>query len=267
MEIVKSKFKNKYWVKDSKGRRVTSKFELRDKIRTTGPFTRFTIEGYNEYLIVGDELMKIDKFRKISDNLYHVSSKGEDGNIQSDVLYDQNGLVVLGGVKYCSMVKEDLYIFMSIEHGKCGIINDKGEWVLEPKYASIQPFNNRPYTVAYEDCNSQFVVIDVNGEVKSKKIDCDGLIILRSNVLRVQRGKLYGLINMQGEEIVPCKYHEIELCDSGYYSLRYNTLYGFADPKGKIVVDCIYKDIEESPDGFVVYDKQTSFEVISKKDR
>lgn len=60
-----------------------------------------------------------------------------------------------------------------------------------------------------------------------------------------QDGKiLYGLINKQGQFILPCKYSRIGTLSDGLVAIKdINNKCGYADVKGNIVVPCQYKEV------------------------
>ena len=123
------------------------------------------------------------------------------------------------------------------------------------------------YDVNYDDgtyktkaLNSKNEEIFVgNNQVEAiENLDENQNLSYNKKVLKIQKNNKYGLINMEGVEVLPCEYDEI----SSMKGLE-NTLlilkdgnYGVANEEGKVIIPTNYKEIQnlgkEASQGFIV---------------
>jgi len=105
------------------------------------------------------------------------------------------------------------------DNGLYGVINPRGQFVVECKYSKIYPFN-------------------------------EGFAAVLSKDNKV------GFIDSYGEEIVPCKYDfdkydKYRFSEGRAYVLTGNR-YGYIDVTGKVVIDFIYSAARDFHDGFAI---------------
>jgi tetratricopeptide (TPR) repeat protein len=129
-----------------------------------------------------------------------------------------------------------------------GLISPKGEGILEAIYSSISEIDASTFNVTL---NSQSFLVDLNGTVKSQKYtSIEPLSYLSATNLyyKVELKKKQGLINKNGEVVIPLSYESIN--EAGDYFIVSNTLpklgtlYGIIDQKGKVLLDFKYKNID-----------------------
>ena len=78
------------------------------------------------------------------------------------------------------------------------------------------------------------------------------------NVLRVKKGEKYGIINLDGTELLPCEYDEIVAQPEveKFTKISKEGKVGIADNEGKIIIQPQYQDIQDlgkdNKDGFIV---------------
>lgn len=158
--------------------------------------------------------------------------------------------------------------YASFEDNKYGVINSKGENVIEPSYQELITIPNKNkdvflcvYDVDYtngkyktkalnsknEEIYSQYENIEV-----IENYDTNNNIKYNSNVLKVQKDNKYGLINLDGKEILPCEYNEISALIGNENSIKIikDGKVGIVDNNGKKVVDAKYKDIKKLSDDY-----------------
>ena len=65
-------------------------------------------------------------------------------------------------------------------------------------------------------------------------------------MLQVKLDDGYGLINIEGEEIIPCKYDDFirfNLCNKNLFQVKSDNKYGLIDVEGKDFIPCKYDDL------------------------
>ena len=133
------------------------------------------------------------------------------------------------------------------------------------------------YDVNYDDgtyktkaLNSKNEEIFVgNNQVEAiENLDENQNLSYNKKVLKIQKNNKYGLINMEGVEILPCEYDEI----SSMKGLE-NTLlilkdgnYGVANEEGKVIIPTNYKEIQnlgkEASQGFIVKNTEEKYGIV-----
>lgn len=170
-------------------------------------------------------------------------------------------------------------------NGKWGVINSKGETILEPTYEEMVQVPNKSkkvfictYDVDYnagtykskavneknETLFSQYAKIEV-----IQNSDEDDNLQTEENLLKVLKDGKYGIIDFDGKEILPCEYDEIYGLNgvkNSIITVRGNKK-GLIDSKGNIIISNEYKDIKtltnKYENGYIVQNDQDKFGVIS----
>lgn len=103
-------------------------------------------------------------------------------------------------------------------NGKCGLINSSGKVVLSPKYTWIDSLINKRAVLFYNFSESVFIrafygVVDERGKLVVKPenfnwindFERDGTSEIRTSDVAVSgiKGSLYGIINAEGEFLIP----------------------------------------------------------------
>jgi len=175
------------------------------------------------------------------------------------------------------------YIVEYVE-GKWGVINSKGETIIEPSYSDM--------IVIPDETKEVFIVtenVDLDAETYSSKaidekseqlftdydkveaiqtIDEDGVIDTASAVLKVSKDDKYGLININGKELLACDYDDIQATDgnSNCYVVSKDKKYGLVDNGGNIIIECKYNEVDQLTDryedGFVVKNDKGKYGLI-----
>ena len=179
------------------------------------------------------------------------------------------------GESYYTMFKDN----------KWGVINSKGETIIDPSYAEmiIIPDNKKDVFICTYDVNYE------NGDYKTKALNSKNEQIFKnfdkiealqnsdennnlwyeSNALRVQKNGKYGLINLDGREILSCEYDEITAMKGISNSLKTKKedKYGIANSEGKVIIENKFADIEtlgnNDKSGFIVKGEDGKFGVVN----
>ena len=170
------------------------------------------------------------------------------------------------------------------QDGKWGVINSKGEVVVEAEYGEmiIIPDSKKQvfictYEVNYSDNTYKTKAIDSNNsqlftsynsvEVLSN-YDSNNNIWNEENILKVEKDGKFGLINLDGVELLACNYDKIETIKGVKNSIlvQKNEKYGLVNNQGDIILDCDYSDINaltnDYTDGYVVKIQRINMELF-----
>lgn len=179
---------------------------------------------------------------------------------------------------------DNINYFTSFSDNKYGIINSKGETVIEPSYTEmlIVPNSKKDVFLCVYDVNY------TSGEYKTKALNSKNEEIFKDyeqvevldnydinknvsydqNALRVKKNGKYGLINLDGKEILECKYDEIKTIKEIENSIliKENDKYGLVDSNGKIIVKPEYSDIKrlslDYTKGYIVVNNEGKYGII-----
>lgn len=95
-------------------------------------------------------------------------------------------------------------------------------------------------TVIVLPVSAQYQEPDLSPEAKAAIEKYDSRTIFIGGFSKVSLNGKFGLINTNGEEIVPCKYDYVSYFHENMVEVRLNGKYGFFDIHGKEVVPCKY---------------------------
>lgn len=160
---------------------------------------------------------------------------------------------------------------------KWGVINSNGETIIDPSYAEmiVIPDNKKDVFICTYDVNYE------TGDYKTKAINSKNEQIFKDyaqieaiqnsdennnlwyekNALKVMKNNKYGLINLDGKEILPTQYDEIQGIKgiSNCLKIKKENQYGIANAEGKIIIESKYSDItilgKDDKSGFIVKDE------------
>lgn len=200
-------------------------------------------------------------------------------------------MFIVGLVKLLNIDPKNDEKIISIDYysvytnGKWGVINSKGETVLEPSYEEMVQVPNKSkeifictYDVDYSaNTYKSKAVNDKNETLFSQyemvetlqNSDENNNLSIEENILKVSKNGKYGIIDLEGKEILPCEYDEIYGLNgvkNSIITVRGNKK-GLIDSKGNIVISNEYKDIQgltsKYENGYIVQNDQNKFGVIN----
>lgn len=99
-------------------------------------------------------------------------------------------------------------------------------------------------------------------------VDEGGNLTYNPNVLKIQKGGKYGLVNLEGKEILSCEYDEITLLPEVENTILIlkDGNYGIVNEEGKIIVEPQYAEIinfgEEANAGFIVKNSEGKYGLV-----
>lgn len=169
--------------------------------------------------------------------------------------------------------------------GKWGVINSKGDIIINPTYDEmvIVPDPTKAVFICQENVNLENETFDSHAiDNKGKRlfegydkveamqnIDSMGTVFYDTNVLKVQKNGLYGLINYNDRELLAPEYTDItplEGITNSFITTKDNKK-GLVDNSGSIIIDNIYVDIkpltDKYADGYIVKNDSSRYGLIN----
>jgi len=256
MKLVKSKFRNRYWVEDRVGKKVTPKFEIYLKyeygtIMEIIAYSRYPY-GRTTYVITNEDLYEAESVRidKVDDLYYTMECvlKYRDKAIVYNT-YDINGNLILRGSK---IYPKNEGLRKVVFDGKIGYMDEKLNIKIWPNFLSEKiPFTDGIAMVESEP--NVCIAINKEGKTVGNIIECSSVeLIPNTKLIKFTTEKeLKGIADIYGKIIIPAKYHDI-IMRGEYFELVLNDLVGLADSSGKIILECIYDRLIEFDDRFIV---------------
>ena len=174
--------------------------------------------------------------------------------------------------------------YTMLQNDKWGVINSKGEVVIEPEYSLmiVIPDNKKEVFICNElsednstvktkviNANNSQLFTDYNTVEVIDNVDSEKNIWFESNVLRVSKDGKYGLIDLDGKELSACIYDKIEAIKGVKDSLlvQKDGKVGLVNNQGDVIVECEYASIEaltdKYTDGYIVKNEEGKFGAIS----
>ncbi len=169
-------------------------------------------------------------------------------------------------------------------NNKWGVINEKGDIVIDPTYGEyiIIPNNKKDvfictYDVNYDEGTYKTKVINASGnEIFSGydlispvyNYDSGKTMFFEDNVLLVKKDGKCGLVNYSGDKILGTDYDSIEalLGVENSFVVKKDGKLGLVDNQGKTIIDTKYKQIKAIGDnyqnGYIVKDEDDNYGVI-----
>lgn len=163
--------------------------------------------------------------------------------------------------------------FKLYENEKYGVIDNKGNILIEPKYDNIEiPNPSKPVFIVYFNYNLENgkyetqVINDKNEKILTNYSEVSPLMFKETNsevpyeksVLSYKENEKYGIINFEGKKITEAIYDSIEslLYKEGCLLVKQNDKYGIINIKGKEIIKIEYDSIVA--DGY--YDEETKYQ-------
>ena len=181
-------------------------------------------------------------------------------------------------------ITSDSY-YTIFKDNKWGVINSNGETIIDPSYAEmiVIPDNKKDVYICTYDVNYE------TGDYKTKAInskneqifkDYDQIEALQNsddnnnlwyekNVLKVKKNGKYGLINLDGKELVTTQYEEIQTMKGieNCLKTKKEDKCGIVNSEGKVIIENKYADIailgKDDKSGFVIKNEEGKFGVLN----
>lgn len=144
--------------------------------------------------------------------------------------------------------------FTIVENNKMGVIDNKGNVIIEPNYNTIQiPNPTKDVFICINDDETK--VVNEKGEESFKNFEEVSAIQLKElateipfekSILKYKENEKYGLVNFEGKKITEAIYENIENLPykEGELLVENNGKYGVINMLGKEVIPVEYKEIK-----------------------
>ncbi len=178
-----------------------------------------------------------------------------------------------------------LNYFTVYSNNKFGVIDNNGDIVIEPNYDEMIVIPNKEQEIFL--CS--YDINDMDGTYKTKAInakneqifteyekiealdnfDSKQNIWYEDNVLRVFKNGKYGLINFNGEIVLPCEYTEITALKGVKNNIlvKKDDKVGLVNEKGQVIIPTEYKEILTMQEGYkneyIIVNGENKYGVIS----
>ena len=199
-------------------------------------------------------------------------------------------MVIVGLSKILNTKPKDNEKIISIDYfsvytnGKWGVINSKGETIVEPTYEEMIQIPNKSkamfictYDVDYNTGKYKTKALNEKGQIFSQyelvepiyNVDENNNLSTEDSILKVCNNGKYGIIDFNGKEIASCQYDEIYALDgvkNSIITVKDNKK-GLIDTKGNVIIENDYKNIEnltsKYENGYVVQNTENKYGVIN----
>ncbi len=239
------------------------------------------VNNNNEYTLLDEELNKLKTFKNV-DRFEADYTEGLLGfyDLNNNLGYiDETGEVVVIAHKDNELIREYEWI-EPYRHSNMGIINQKGDWVIEPSFYMLGKFSNglipasKDGAYGYINIKGEWVIPQIyshatdfynglalvsKGEYRDKcyLIDTQGRFVkyLTSGTPRLTNGKFFvdasrknTAYDSKGEEIIEDEFEPYSKNENGIYIEKDN----------KRISD-YYEHIYENNDGYIAYKNETTY--------
>lgn len=169
--------------------------------------------------------------------------------------------------------------------GKWGVINSKGEIIIEPSYEDmiVIPDQTKPVFICQSEVNLEsgsYASKAINEKKKQlftdyekvealQNIDSNNIVSYDTNALKVLKDGKYGLVNFSGKELLQCAYDSITPLKGVKNSLvtTRDGKYGLVDNSGNTIIENNYSEItaltNKYEDGYIVKNANGNYGLIN----
>ncbi len=171
------------------------------------------------------------------------------------------------------------------EQGKWGVMDTKGNIIIEPTYSEmiVIPDSTKAIFICMENVNYENNTYTSKAVNEKNKViysaydtveviynhDENNNLWYESNVLKVQKDGKYGLINLEGKELLACTQDAIEpmLGTKNVFITTVGGNKGLVDSLGNVLIENKYQEISsltsQYENGFIVKNSQGKYGVIN----
>lgn len=199
-------------------------------------------------------LIKVGSYRISPELLLQQIKYNRDRNIQGEVFFFYEGLredndtlgKVLREGPYAqpapfnrSKVKEQGFTRQRLS-GKSSYIDPSGKLVIQPKFDSVDSFNNgltrvkMGYKWGYMDKTGKLVVRFKFDDAELFPVSNSGVLSLSLALVKI--GLKYGYIDTSGNVVIQPQFDGADFFEEGIAAVQISGKYGYIDPTGKVVI-------------------------------
>lgn len=210
-------------------------------------YDEIDIEGIYIYALKNEEQTIFNTSgEKIEDqkykSVYNVENTNYKITINDEnkygVLDENNNSIISNNYFYIGYLGNN-YFVVSGQNGKNGIIDNKGDVILDTKYDTIEKIEDTNLIDAVE-INTNTITL-FNNEMKELNKMSNANIFVEKNYIRIYSNKEQKYFNSNGEE----KSNKEILSQNKIFSDVKDGKWGFVDSNRNVIVDYIYDDVTE----------------------
>lgn len=104
-----------------------------------------------------------------------------------------------------------------------------------------------------------YQIVNIEGEEVNPSLTMEYNLVFNNGLSRISRDNKIGVINIKGQQLIPCEYSRIYDFKDGYAKVRQDTSflygankYGMVSEKGKLIIPCLYDGLGEISDGKIL---------------
>ena len=159
-------------------------------------------------------------------------------------------------------VADDGYIVN--KDGKYGVLNGTGKEILECKYQEIKNVTGNDMYVVKDEGGLK--IIDNSSNV-IKDSGFDNVKEINGEYIIVELNGLKGVINKNGEELIPIQYEDLKFACENYFIGKNNGLYGVISSENIVLLDFSYQNINfvNSANFYTAENSDYTTDIISRK--
>jgi len=197
----------------------------------------------------------------LNTNLYPINDKNGGGYI------DKTGKIIIEQKYNFTFRFIKNYAIVQAKNYKYGIINKKGNTVIDFKYENLNKLNED--FVIYKE-NEKYGYIDIKNNIQSGA-EFENLRMFKEGLAAAKKDGKWGFINKKGEFIIEPKYYNVSNFSEGLAAISYSKYQtsGYIDKKGNVKLN--FKDNNIDPKEFykgfapILSSKNKSCSYINKK--
>lgn len=210
-------------------------------------YDEMDIEGIYIYALKNEEQTIFNTSgEKIEDQKYKSVYNVENTNYKITIndenkygVLDENNKSIISNNYFYIGYLGNNYFVVSGQNGKNGIIDNKGNVILDTKYDTIEKIEDTNLIDAVE-INTNTITL-FNNEMKELNKMSNANIFVEKNYIRIYSNKEQKYFNSNGEE----KSNKEILSQNKIFSDVKDGKWGFVDSNGNVIVDYIYDDVTE----------------------
>ena len=132
--------------------------------------------------------------------------------------------------------------FLITKNQKIGLLNSKGQFVLNPEYDKIQYDNLRHI---YHLTKDKLSGIYFEGSKKILNCEYQSVYTDGATFITIQKDKKYGIIDYQVNTIIPIEFDEIRIKGwNDFFSVKKDGKYGYYSKKGEVIIPIRYDNLD-----------------------
>ncbi|MCZ2458981.1 MAG: WG repeat-containing protein [Chitinophagales bacterium] len=206
---------------------------------------------------------KYDNYLKVSYPEQYVAHVGPNGLMikvkdKKYGLFDKNGTNIIP-YKFDELRFENNHIY-AVNADKRGLLDFSGKVLVPVKYDMLDDGDAKTSEIAIVGLNDTKKIFNIKLGKEFDLTESDEAEI-KGDLVKIESGGQYGVVNGNGKIVVPVKYNEIAILEKGYikiFSGDYEGYFGLLDKSGKVIIPQKYDRMGEISDGMISVGKISS---------